>query len=114
VGNLNIIGYLTSNQPMDPSAVGFLITTVAMLHSGGVAVLTVKAIDGWNSIATSYTGLIAFTGGGAGATLPANSTLASGLGVFSATLTTVASTSLTATDTVTASIVGSTGIRVVA
>src|SRR5262249_51621458 len=57
--------------------------------------------------ATGYTGTVHFTSSDAQATLPANSTLTNGTGSFSATLKTAGTQSLTATDTVTASITGS-------
>jgi RHS repeat-associated protein len=69
-------------------------------------VFTVMAEDQYGNTATSYAGTVHFSGGGSGATLPANSTLVSGVGVFSATLTTASGASITVTDTGTSSLTG--------
>jgi hypothetical protein len=72
--------------------------------------ILVEALDASNNLATSYTGTVAVTGGGAGATLPANYPFVArdrGLHVFHVTLTATGSQTLTATDTVHATITGS-------
>jgi probable HAF family extracellular repeat protein len=68
--------------------------------------VSVTALDAANNPATAYSGTIHFTSTDALASLPANSTLTSGTGTFSATLNTVGTQTITATDTVTASITG--------
>ncbi|GAA0717424.1 choice-of-anchor Q domain-containing protein [Dokdonella soli] len=74
---------------------------------------TVTAKDSSGNTATGYTGTVHFTSSDGSAVLPANATLSSGVGTFSATLKTAGTQSLTATDTVTASITGKqTGIVV--
>ena len=74
---------------------------------------TVSALDAANNVAPTYSGTIHFTSTDAMASLPANSTLPNGTGSFSATLNTLGSQTITATDTVTASITGtSNAIRV--
>src|SRR5206468_3536171 len=55
---------------------------------------------------TSYGGTVHFTSSDGAASLPANSTLTSGTGTFSATLDTAGNQTITATDTVTSSITG--------
>jgi len=67
---------------------------------------TVNALDAANNVAPTYSGTIHFTSTDAMASLPANSTLTNGTGNFSATLNTLGSQTITATDTVTASIAG--------
>src|ERR1700709_395722 len=68
---------------------------------------TVTAFDAFANVATGYAGTVHFTSNDALAVLPANSTLTAGVRTFSGTLKTANSAaSLTATDTVTASITG--------
>jgi hypothetical protein len=90
---------------------GFPATTVA----GVAGNFTVTAKDPYGNTATGYAGTVHFTSSDSQATLPSNSTLTSGTGTFSATLKTAGSQSITATDTVTATITGTqSGITVVA
>jgi len=72
--------------------------------------LTVSALDTFGNVAPSYTGTVHFTSSDPQATLPANSTLNSGTGSFPVTLVTIsASETISAADTVTASITGGSG-----
>jgi hypothetical protein len=86
-------------------------TTTGVSHS-----FTVTAQDAFGNMATGYTGTVTFTSSDGLAALPANYTFViddSGVHAFNATLNTVGSQSITATDTVTGSIKGSqTGIKV--
>ena len=75
---------------------------------------TVSALDAANNVSGAYSGTVHFTSSDAQAMLPANSTLASGTGQFSATLETAGTETLTATDTSSASIDGSGSISVAA
>src|SRR5207245_9564921 len=68
--------------------------------------LTVTALDAFNNTAAGYAGTVHFTSSDGVATLPANSTLTNGAGTFSATLKTAGSQTITGTDTITASITG--------
>ncbi|HEV2520948.1 MAG TPA: choice-of-anchor D domain-containing protein, partial [Candidatus Acidoferrales bacterium] len=71
---------------------------------------TVTALDALNNTATAYRGTVHFTSSDAQAVLPANYTFTpadNGTHTFSATLKSAGTQSLTATDTVTASITGS-------
>ena len=61
---------------------------------------TVTALDAFGNVAPTYAGVVHFTSSDSGAALPANSTLVSGVGGFSATLATAGTQTLTATDTV--------------
>ena len=76
---------------------------------------TVTAEDQFNNVAITYGGLVTFSSSdhGGATVLPANSSLTNGMAVFSATLTTAGSQTLTATDTVTSSINGHSGPIVV-
>jgi predicted secreted protein len=88
------------------SVSGYPTSTVAgVSHS-----FAVTALDAFANTDTNYAGTVHFTAtNDAQAALPANSTLSSGMGTFSATFKTVAggTKTLTATDTVTSSITGS-------
>ena len=72
-------------------------------------ILSVNATDSYGNAATGYTGTLHFTSSDAQATLPANAPLTNGSGTFpSVTLKTIGSQTITATDTVTASLKGTT------
>ncbi len=75
---------------------------------------TVTALDAYNNTATGYTGTVHFTSSDGQAVFGANNvTLNNGVGTFSVTLKTAGSQTLTATDTTTSTIVGtSTAITV--
>ena len=67
---------------------------------------TVRALDQSNNTATNYTGTVHFTTTAISAGLPSNSTLIEGFRTFSADLSTVGLQTITATDTVTPTITG--------
>lgn len=69
---------------------------------------SVTAVDDFANVATSYSGTVHLTSSDPQAVLPVNSTLAGGMGNFSVTLKTLGSQTITATDTATAAITGST------
>ena len=79
----------------------------AFTPSGTSFNFTVTALDASNSTVTNYSGTIHFTSTDPHAQLPPDSTLASGSKVFSATLTTAGSQTITATDKATSAITGS-------
>jgi Pectate lyase superfamily protein len=85
----------------------FSVSAAANVPSGTSLNFTVTALDASNATVNTYSGIVHFTSTDPHAQLPADSTLASGSKVFSATLTTVGSQMITATDRATASIVGS-------
>ena len=68
--------------------------------------MTVTALNNLNATATSYAGTVSFSSSDSAAILPASGQLSSGVGVFSVTFETLGSQTLTATDTVTSSIIG--------
>ena len=76
------------------------------LMAGAAGTVTVTALDAFSNTATGYAGTVHFTSSDGSAVLPADSTLTAGVGSFSVTLKTAGTQSVTATDTVTASITG--------
>jgi hypothetical protein len=68
--------------------------------------IEVTALDSVNDTAPSYSGTVHFTSTDGTAVLPADSTLTNGVGVFSVTLHSAGSQTITATDTVNPSITG--------
>jgi hypothetical protein len=74
--------------------------------SGVAGNITVTALDAYGNTATAYSGTVHFSSSDGAAVLPANATLAAGVGTFSVTLRTAGTQSVTATDTLTASITG--------
>src|SRR6266566_2524241 len=94
------------------AATHFTLAAPASATSGVAFSFTVTAQDQFNNPATGYSGTVHFSSSDGAATLPADSTLSSGTGTFSATLKTAGSRTITATDTVTASITGSATIGV--
>ena len=98
------------------AATTMVVAGLTTPRTAGVAgTITVTAKDAYGNTATGYAGTVHFTSTDGAAVLPANATLTAGVGTFSATLKTVGTLSVTATDTVTASIHGSqTGIVVIA
>jgi hypothetical protein len=84
----------------------FSVTAPATATVGTVVNVTVTALDASNNTVTTYSGTVHFTSTDGQAVLPVNSTLTNGAGNFSVTLKTAGSQTITATDTVTASIAG--------
>jgi hypothetical protein len=92
----------------------FSITAPANATAGTAFNFTVSALDGANNPLTSYSGTISFTSSDSQASLPGNSMLTNGTGSFSATLKTAGNQIVSASDTVTASMNGtSNGINVI-
>jgi hypothetical protein len=103
-----------------PAAASILVVTgfPSPITHGTAGMFTVTAKDAFGNVATGYHGTVHFTSSDSAAVLPANYTFVSsdkGAHSFSATLNTVGTQSITATDTVTPSITGTqTGINVTA
>ena len=99
-------------------AATFTVTGPANATAGvSFNTLTVTAKDAFGNIATGYTGIAHFTGGGTSPTLPANYTFVAGdngTHTFTATLTQAGGQTVTTTDTVTGTITGTTGTITVA
>jgi Bacterial Ig-like domain (group 2)/Divergent InlB B-repeat domain len=92
-----------------PAAPHFAVAAPATAVSGTPFTFTVTALTASGTTVTGYTGTVHFTSSDAAATLPANYTFTaadSGVHVFSATLKKAGSQTITATDTVTAAITG--------
>ncbi|HKN70900.1 MAG TPA: FG-GAP-like repeat-containing protein [Terriglobales bacterium] len=96
----------SSSINISPGAATSLSVSAPAAAAGTSFSFTVTALDAWNNVATSYSGTVHFTSTDVQAVLPANSTLPSGTAIFSATLNTDGGQTITATDTVTASIAG--------
>jgi hypothetical protein len=88
------------------AATHFSLSSPVSVHAQNSFNFTVTAVDAANNPAITYSGVAHFTSSDGQAALPPNSSLASGTGTFSATLKTVGSQTITATDTVTSSITG--------
>ncbi|MGA8221160.1 MAG: kelch repeat-containing protein [Candidatus Acidiferrales bacterium] len=85
----------------------FLITAPASATTGTSFTFTVTAQDEGNNTVTNYAGKVNFSSSDPAANFPANgASLTQGVGTFSATLNTPPSQTITATDSVTASITG--------
>jgi hypothetical protein len=81
--------------------------------AGSVGSFTLKAQDPYGNLLPGYSGTVHFTSTDPHAVLPGDATLTNGTGTFSATFVTAGTQSLSATDTVTATITGTeTGILV--
>jgi len=102
----SITGTSNSINVVSTATTHFSVKTFPTARAGTPFNLTVTALDASNNTATTYSGTVHFTSSDPMAVLPANSTLTNGTGTFSATLNTVGLKTITATDTVTASITG--------
>lgn len=105
----------TSNDilvnPGPPAQV--IVSAPATTNAGESFSFTATVTDLFGNLATSYSGTVHFTSSDAAAVLPADSVLTGGTGVFNATLNTTGAQTITATDTVTNALTGtSNGITV--
>ena len=87
-------------------AAKFVVAAPSPVTAGVAANVTVTAQDAYGNVATSYAGTVHFTSSDGSASLPGNSGLTNGTGTFSATLVTAGTRTITATDTATSSIAG--------
>ena len=101
-------GGTTQVSTLSNGATHFVVSAPAAANIGSVFSFTVTAIDAGDNLATSYSGTVRFTSTDGHAALPASSTLVGGMGTFSATLETVGSQTITATDMVKTTITGAT------
>lgn len=90
-------------------ATHFAVSAPVSATAGSAFSFTVTALDSSNNVATGYVGTVHFASSDSAAVLPANSTLTTGVGTFSATLKTAGNQTLTGTDTVSAAITGTSG-----
>jgi hypothetical protein len=105
-GNVGITGDSGPITVTPATVTHFTVSAPASATAGSAFSFTVTALDATNATVTSYAGIVHFTSSDGQAVLPANATLTSGVGTFSATLKTAGNQTITATDTVTASITG--------
>ena len=75
------------------------VTAPTAVAAGSGLNVTVTAEDNFGNIVTGYTGTVQLTTSDGAATLPTNRTLTGGIGIFTITLKTAGSQTLTATDT---------------
>jgi hypothetical protein len=92
-----------------PSYPGVISGPTSFASTGVPLPFTIKALDQDGNVDPTYSGTVQFSSTDTAAGLPANSTLSSGVGVFSATLGTPGTRTLTATDTAHSFISGVTG-----
>lgn len=96
-----------------PVVTHFLFTTPATATPGVPFSFSVNALDRTNAPVATYDGTVHFTSSDSSATLPSDAALTNGAGTFEATLSGAGTTTLTATDTLDASLAGtSDGIAV--
>ena len=84
----------------------FSVSATASVIPGTPFNITVTALDANNTVVVVYSGKVHFTSSDPLAALPADATLSQGVGNFTATLATGPSQTITATDTTTPSITG--------
>ena len=102
-GNSSNAASVTVNPP---TATHFSVSGPANIPSAISLNFTVTALDALNRAVTTYSGTVHFSSTDPRAQRPPDSTLVSGAEVLSATLTTAGSQTITATDTATSSIKG--------
>jgi hypothetical protein len=101
------ITYTNGTLTVNPAAATHLAVSAIPAATAGTAFnFTVTALDASNSKVSGYSGIVHFSSTDGAATLPVDSTLASGTGTFSATLKSAGAETITAADTVTGSIAG--------
>jgi photosystem II stability/assembly factor-like uncharacterized protein len=103
---LNVLPGPTDHFKIDLSAA----STIA----GNPVNVTVTAQDAFNNSATTYSGTVHFTSSDRQAGLPSDGTLTNGVGTFPVTLKTAGPQFITATDTVAASMTGTSSAVIVA
>jgi hypothetical protein len=111
-GRLDAVGAI--NQLAVCPATHFSVSAPADATVGVPASVTVTALDANNHTAIGYSGLAHFTSGDGAAVLPANTALTLGVGHVQVTFNTLGNQTVTATDTVTSSVNGTSGVVAVA
>ena len=96
--------FALTNNP--GAATNFVVSAPPLATLGSPFNFTVTAKDAFGNTTTGYSGTVHFTSSDAVASLPANSTLTNGMGTFNATLNTINNQTITATDTVSSAITG--------
>ncbi len=104
--NKTIIGTSAAIAVSPTAATHLAVTAPGVVTAGTPQTFTVTALDQFNNQAITYAGIVHFTSTDSAASLPADSALAFGLGTFSVTLNMPGTQTLTATDTTTTAIAG--------
>jgi len=94
------------NTSVDVEAAKLVISAPTTTTAGSMTTFTVTAVDTVHNTATRYNGIVHITSSDGTAVLPANAKLTNGIGSFKITFKKAGSQSITATDTVNASITG--------
>jgi Big-like domain-containing protein len=94
------------------STTHFLVTAPASVPPTVPFNFSVSARDASNNVVTSYGGTVHFSSSDLASVLPANSTLTNGTGTFSATLSTLGTETVVATDSANSSISGQASTKV--
>lgn len=109
------LGFLAACGGTSSPATHFTVVAPAMATAGTAFMIRVTALNASNGIVKNYSGTVQLTSTDAGATQLASSTLVSETSQFQVTLNTAGTQTITATDSVSASIVGtSNSINVIA
>jgi hypothetical protein len=110
-------GFLTTGQTpvvVAPGSTHLVLSVLGPLKAGVVGLSTVRAEDAAGNLITTYNGTVHFTSNEPATQLPSSLTLTSGFGQFIVVFNTVATDArVTATDTTTATITGTSGPIVV-
>ena len=105
-GPYDQLGNYTPGVVTPPVATHFSVAVPGTATVGSTFSIAVAALDASNNTVSGYTGTVHITSSDGSATLPSNSTLTSGSGTFSVKLNAAGTFTVTATDTVTGSITG--------
>ena len=105
-GPYDQLGNYTPGVVTPPVATHFSVAVPGTATVGSTFSIAVTALDASNNTVSGYTGTVHITSSDGSATLPSNSTLTSGSGTFSLKLNAAGTFTVTATDTVTGSITG--------
>jgi hypothetical protein len=102
----SITGTSSATTVSAAPATHFTVTTPATVTAGSAFSITVNALDASNDLVMGYSGTVHFTSTDGHADLAANSMLSNGTAALPAALKSLGAQTITATDTVTASITG--------
>jgi hypothetical protein len=105
---LSTVGSFTITM-QQPTVAHFAVSAPASATAGSAFSITVTAQDSGNNAVVGYSGTVHFSSTDTAATLPGNTVLTNGVGTFNSTLKTAGSRTISATDTVTSSITGTSG-----
>jgi len=116
VANSNITGRSPAIAVSPASFLGFAISAPTEVGASSQFMITVRAVDAYSNTvtgSTGYTGTVHFSSSDAASTLPADSTLTNGVGIFAVVLATVGNQSITVTDSQSSAFSGNVSTTVV-